>query len=129
MAEGADDSVAAPVGWAEVDEEDLVGGVMDDLAEFVPQFGEVDGCELALENRELQVVAEIAARLKDFSQAFVVGDVVTNEIRIPHGRASRWGLATRHPCVNDSFYGATRSVVRANPEARRILRASPTARG
>jgi hypothetical protein len=93
LAEGADDTVAAPFGGAEVDEEHLIGGVIEDVAQLVPHFGEVGRRQLALENRELQMVAVIAASLEDLPQALVIRDVVTNQVSIPHGRrSSREGI-------------------------------------
>lgn len=85
QAEGRDDAVAAAGGGAEVDEEDLVFVVLDDFAENVPALGEVDGRELALEDRVLQVVAEVAHGLIDPAEAFVVADVVADEIGVSHG--------------------------------------------
>ena len=84
-AEGGDDAVAAAFGGAEVDEEDLVLGVVDDLGEFAFEAGEVGAGELALEDGELEVVAPGAHDFEDAAEAFVVGDVVADEVGGAHG--------------------------------------------
>ncbi len=83
-AEGGDDAVAAAFGGAEVDEEDLVFVVMDDAGEFGAAANEVAGGELAFEDGVLEVVAEAAHRFEDFAEAFVVGDVVADEVGLAH---------------------------------------------
>jgi len=85
LAEGGDDSIAAAFGGAEVDEEDLVFVVIDQIAQRVATFRQVDGVELALEDGVLEMVAEIAHGLVDLAEAFVVADVVADEESVPHG--------------------------------------------
>lgn len=59
--------------------------MLDDVVHRLATAGQVDGSELAFEDRELQVVAEIAHRLKDFAEAFVIADVVTHQKGAAHG--------------------------------------------
>jgi hypothetical protein len=85
QSERGDDAVTAAVGGAEMDEEDLVFIAMDDLREIVAAADEVGLGELALEDGELEVVAVVAHGLEDFAEAFLVGDVVADEVGLPHG--------------------------------------------
>ena len=48
-------------------------------------FGQIDRRELALEDRVLQMVAEIAHGLEDFAQPLIVADIVADEKSISHG--------------------------------------------
>lgn len=84
-AEGGDDAVAAAFGGAEVDEEDLVEVVVDGFGEFGAEAGEVGGGELAFEDGVLEVVAPGAHDFEDASEAFVVGNVVADEVGVAHG--------------------------------------------
>lgn len=85
LAEGGDHALAAAFGRAEVDEEDLIFVVLDDLAERMPALGEIDRGELALEDRVLQMVAEVAHGLEDLAEPLVVADVVADEKSVTHG--------------------------------------------
>ncbi len=83
-AEGGDDAVAATFGGAEVDEDDLILIVVDDATEFDTEFDEIRGGELALEDGVLEVVAEAAHDFEDLTEAFVVRDVVGDEVGGAH---------------------------------------------
>ena len=78
------DAVAAPFGGSEMDEQNLIFVVVDDAGKFGAAPNQVARGELALEYGVLQMVAVPAHRLEDFAQPLVVGDVVTNQIGLPH---------------------------------------------
>jgi len=65
---------------------------MNQLGERRSALGQVGRCELALEDRVLQVVAEIPHGLENLAKALVVGDVVADEDRVSHDDRS----ACRH---------------------------------
>jgi hypothetical protein len=83
-AERGDDAVATPFGRPEVDEQDLVFVVVDDGGQLGAAADEVAGGELALENGVLEVVSEGAHGLENLAEAFVVADVVADEIGLSH---------------------------------------------
>jgi len=85
FAEGRDHAVAPPRGGPQVDEQDLVLGMVDDRRQCGPASRQVGGGQLALEDGELQVVAEPAHGLEDFAEALVVADVVADEVGGAHG--------------------------------------------
>ena len=84
LAEGGDDAVATAFGGAEMDEENLVFVVLDEVGEEGAAADEVGGGELAFEDGELEVVAEGAHGFEDLAEAFVVGDVVTDQVGLAH---------------------------------------------
>jgi len=90
----SDDSLAPPLSWAEVNEKHLVFVVLDDLGERMPALGQIDRRELALEDRVLQVVAEIPHGLEDLAKPLVVADVVADKVGVSHGRGSTRGAAS-----------------------------------
>jgi hypothetical protein len=59
--------------------------VVDDAREFDAESGEIHGGELALEDGVLEVIAEAAHDFEDLSEAFIVGDVVGDEVGGAHG--------------------------------------------
>jgi hypothetical protein len=69
--------------------------MLDDFRERMPTSGQIDRRELALEDRVLQMVAEVAHGLEDLAEAFVVADVVANEKSVAHGLISQ---GEQHPC-------------------------------
>ena len=79
-----DHAVPAPLGRSQVDEQHLVFPMMDDRRQIRPAARQVGRRQLALEDRELQVVAIPAHGLKHLAQALVVADVVTNQIGSSH---------------------------------------------
>ena len=60
QAQRGDDAFAASCGRPQVDEEHLVFVMLDQIAEGVAAAGQIDRRELTLEDRTLQVVAEVA---------------------------------------------------------------------
>jgi len=78
------------VGGAEVDEEDLVFDVVDEGDEFGDEFGFLAGVEFAEEDGELGVVAATLEGVEDAGAAFVVGDVVGDEVVASGGHVRRW---------------------------------------
>lgn len=80
--------LASAFGWPQVDEKHLVFVMLDDLRKRVSTAGQVDRCELALEDRVLKVIAEIPHGLTDLAEAFIFANIVTDEIGISHGRGS-----------------------------------------
>jgi len=85
LAERGDHAFAASFGGPQIDEEHLVFVMLDQLAEHMAAFGQIDGRELALEDGVLEVVAEIAHGLEDLAQSFIVANIVADEKRISHG--------------------------------------------
>jgi hypothetical protein len=78
------DSVTAPFGGSEMDEQNLILVVVDDASKFGATPNQVARGELALEYGVLQMIAVPAHGLEDFAQTLVVADVVTNQIGLPH---------------------------------------------
>ena len=82
--EGFDAAVKWVVGRAEVNEQDLILGVVDDGAEVGAKLGEFAGVELAEKDGELGVIAAAFEVVKDFGASFVAffagGDVVGDKI-------------------------------------------------
>jgi hypothetical protein len=85
LTEGRNHTFAASFGRAKIDEQHLVFIVLDDFAKRVAASGEIDRRELTLEDRVLQMVAEVAHGLKDLAQPLVIADIVADEEGIPHG--------------------------------------------
>lgn len=79
-----DDAVTPAFGWTEVDEKDLILLMVDDAGQGGTAAGKVGRGKLALENGELQMVAEAAHELEDFAEAPVVADVVADEMGGAH---------------------------------------------
>jgi hypothetical protein len=75
---GRDDPVSPPFRRSQPNENDLILIVFYDFAQFGFKFNLFGRIQVALENRELQVITKIAARLKDFPQPLIIGDIVTN---------------------------------------------------
>jgi hypothetical protein len=83
--EGGDDAVAATFGGTEVDKKDLIPVVVDDAAEFDAKVDQVRGRKLTFEDGVLEVVAKTSHDFEDLAEAFVVGDVVGDEVGGAHG--------------------------------------------
>jgi hypothetical protein len=90
LAERRNHAFATSFGWSEVDEEHLIVAVVDQFTQDVPALREVDGRELAFEDRVLQVVPEIAHGLEDLAEALAVVNVVADEVG-----GSHWGGTLR----------------------------------
>jgi hypothetical protein len=84
FAEGGYNAVAAAFGRAEAYKQDLVIVVMDDFPQLTFELDLFLGAEVALEDRVLKMIPEIAADLEHPAQAFVVGDIITDQIRDSH---------------------------------------------
>src|SRR5438876_7617986 len=76
--QGSDHPVAPTLRWSQRDKEHLIFIVVDNVAMFFFQLNLLLGIQVALENRILQMVAEVATGLEHLAQPLVVGDVVTN---------------------------------------------------
>jgi hypothetical protein len=59
--------------------------MFDDFPECVAALRQVSWRKLALEDRVLEVISEIPHRLEDTAEAFVVTDVVADDICRAHG--------------------------------------------
>lgn len=88
LAEGGDAEVGAVVGWAEADEEDLVGVRFDFSFEFLFELDSFLFVEVSFENGELEVGAVIFAGFENAPETFGVGDVVGDDVAGAHGRDS-----------------------------------------
>lgn len=84
FAKGGDDSIAAAFNGSEIDEQHLILAMVDDLPEGVAAANQVSWRELALEDRILEMVAEVAHRFEDAPESLVIADVVAYEISIAH---------------------------------------------
>jgi len=58
--------------------------VVDDAGQFGAAPDEIACRELALEDGILKMVTVASHGFEDLAQAFVVADIVTDEIRLPH---------------------------------------------
>jgi hypothetical protein len=58
--------------------------VVDDRCQCSPAPSEVGGGQLALKDGELQMVAEPTHRLENLAQAFIIADIVTNQVGESH---------------------------------------------
>lgn len=85
-------SIAAACGRAQIDEQYLIVGMVDDVPERRPTARQIDGGPLTLEDGVLEMIAEIAHGLEDPAESLVVGDVVTDEIGVSHG----WTVSQRN---------------------------------
>jgi len=68
------------VGGAEIDDQHLILGVIDDCGQISAKLGEFGGIELAEEDGELRVVAATFEVVEDLVAAFVVGNVVADDV-------------------------------------------------
>ena len=89
FADRIDHSFAPALGGTQVDKQHLVFVVLDDLGKRMPAFGKIDRIKLTLENRVLQMIAEVPHGFEDFAKPPVIADVVGDEIGVSHGRVSR----------------------------------------
>jgi hypothetical protein len=84
QAESGDHPVAPALRGTEMNEEHLIFIMLDDPAQLGPASREIPLRELAFENRVLEMVAESTHRLEDLAQPAIVGDVVTDQVGLPH---------------------------------------------
>jgi NADPH-dependent curcumin reductase CurA len=58
--------------------------VIDDFAQGAFQFESLGRVEVAFKDGELEVVAEVATGFENAPEPFIVGDVITNQVRSAH---------------------------------------------
>lgn len=87
-AERGDCGTYGVVAQAEVDDENLVLGVVDDVGEVALEPDAFDGGEHAVEDRVLPGLAVGFGHPVDASQAFGIRDVVAEEVCASHERWS-----------------------------------------
>ena len=80
LAEGLDAQAGGGGGFAEVDEEDLVGVAVEGFLEVCLEFFEAEGIEGALEDGVLDAGAVAAEDAGDLAEALGVGDVVADDV-------------------------------------------------
>ena len=91
FADCSDDPVSAPFSRPEIDEQHLVFVVMNDFVQLRPQAHQIHARELALEDRELQVIPPGPHGLEDLSQALGISDVVADNVGVAHGNNGNSG--------------------------------------
>lgn len=104
-----------------MDEEDLVFGVVDDAGEVRAAADEIGAGELALEDGELEVVAVAAHGFEHLAEAFVVRDVVTDEVGLAHGGGMLHQGCSRREVSIFSFREALRPENLRNSSCGKIL--------
>jgi hypothetical protein len=67
-----------------MNEQNLIFVVVDDAGKFGAAANNIACRELALEDGVLKMVAEAAHGFEDLAKALVVGDVIADEVRLPH---------------------------------------------
>jgi hypothetical protein len=82
---GTDGALAACVGHAEINKEDLVFVVVDDFVQLRFELNFLCPGEVALEYGELQMDAVAFANLENSAQTLGVADIVSNEKVSSHG--------------------------------------------
>jgi hypothetical protein len=87
LAERSDYPFAATFRGPQVDEQHLIFVVLNDFAQGMTATGNIDGVELALEDRVLQVVAEISHRFEDAPQSLRVANIVSYQVGISHEKS------------------------------------------
>lgn len=66
FAERRDDAIAASIGWAQIDEQDLIVSIVDDVRKLRLAMKQIDFGQLALEDAELDMIAPVFHRFEDF---------------------------------------------------------------
>lgn len=84
FAERRDDAIAASIGWAQIDEQDLIVSIVDDVRKLRLAMKQIDFGQLALEDAELDMIAPVFHRFENLTQPFGVGDVVADDVRSEH---------------------------------------------
>jgi len=67
-----------------MDEQNLILVVVDDVGKLGAATDQIRLSQLAFKNRILKMIAVPAHGLEDLAQAFVVADVVTDQVGLPH---------------------------------------------
>lgn len=73
-------TVERVVRGAQVEQQDLILTVMDDVGDTGAERGEFEGSEVAEKNAVLRVIAFALKQVEQLGPAFVVGDVVGDEV-------------------------------------------------
>jgi hypothetical protein len=89
FAQSSNNPVTAPFGGAEIHEKNLVFVVMNYFAQGRAATHQIRRSKLALEDGELEVISETAHEFEDFAQAFIVGNVITNEEGTSHRSSTK----------------------------------------
>ena len=80
----ADDTRIDPVGNADVDEHDMILGVIDHPVESCNQIGVATAAQTALEDRKLYPFSESLHQLEHAAPTLRVGDVVDDDVEVLH---------------------------------------------
>jgi hypothetical protein len=94
--ERGDDALAAAFDRPEIYEQHLILAVMNQFAESVTAARQIRCRKFAFEYRILHAIPEAAHALVDAAKAEVVGNVVADEVSVPHGCAGLSARAVRN---------------------------------
>jgi hypothetical protein len=84
LSKSRNDTLAAYFSRSQKYEQHLVFVMINDLGKISTELHKVGCGQLALEYGKLKVIAPPAHRLEHTAKTLIVGDVVTNQVRIPH---------------------------------------------
>src|SRR6266498_1935649 len=91
--QGSDYPVASALRWAQRHKEYLILVVIDNVAKRLLELNLLRRIQVAFEHRELKVLAKIVTSLEHLPQAFVFGNVVTNQESRAHGSPrQQWNI-------------------------------------
>ena len=85
LADRCDRPLTSRLGGTEINEEYLIFSLVDDRGKLCLEEDFFSSAKIALEHGKLEVVPPIPARLKNFPQAFGIGNVVANDVSVAHG--------------------------------------------
>ncbi len=86
-----------------MNEQHLIVVMMNNARQLGPAANQIARRELTLKYGVLQMVAVTAHGLEDLAQPLVVGDVVTNQIRLPHILWGKRYYLNRFPGIMKRF--------------------------
>lgn len=89
MAERFDDAVPPAFARSEIDEQDLVVGVVDNFGQLSAALQQVGRGELALKDAVLQMIAPVPQRFEDLAESFGIADVIGDDVRVSHRVGSK----------------------------------------
>ena len=84
LSERGDDALTPPFRWSQEHEQNLVFVVVDNTGEIGPEPDQISRSQLTFEYRKLNVIAPPPHGLEHLAKAFVVRDVVADEVGTPH---------------------------------------------
>jgi len=84
LAESRDDAFATSFGWSQIYEKNLVVCSVNDLGQALPTLNHVASRKLTFKDTVLKMVAVGLHSFEDFSEAFVIGDVIANDVGRTH---------------------------------------------